>query len=57
VRRRVAQGGHGLPEDVIRRRFAKSGHYFETLYKSLVDEWYIWESLEEEFRPAEAWNI
>jgi predicted ABC-type ATPase len=57
VRRRVTQGGHGLPEGVIRRRFAKSGHYFETLYKSLVDEWYIWESLEGEFRQAEAWNI
>jgi len=25
VRRRVAQGGHGIPEAVIRQRFAKSG--------------------------------
>src|SRR5262245_5969124 len=56
VRRRVLQGGHGIPEDVIRRRFAKSDHYFETLYKSIVDEWYVWESLEGEFRRAEAWN-
>jgi predicted ABC-type ATPase len=56
VRRRVAHGGHGIPDDVIRQRFAKSGHYFETLYKSIVDEWYVWESLEGEFRRAEAWN-
>jgi predicted ABC-type ATPase len=56
VRRRVAQGGHGIPEAVIRQRFAKSGQYFEALYKSIVDEWYVWDSLEGKFRRAEAWN-
>jgi len=56
VRRRVAQGGHGLPEAVIRERFAKSGEYFQKRYKGLVDEWYVWDSLEGEFRQAEAWN-
>jgi predicted ABC-type ATPase len=56
VRRRVARGGHGIPESVIRQRFAKSIDYLERHYKSAVDEWYIWDSLEDEFRPAEAWN-
>ena len=56
VRRRVAQGGHGLPEATIRRRFARSAGYFERHYKGLVDEWYVWDSLEDEFRLAEAWN-
>ena len=49
VRRRVAAGGHGIPEDAIRRRFIKSLQYLETIYKPIVDEWYIWESREGAF--------
>jgi predicted ABC-type ATPase len=56
VQRRVAQGGHNIPEEVIRQRFAKSYDYFEKYYKSIVDEWYVWDSLEGEFRPAESWK-
>jgi predicted ABC-type ATPase len=56
VRRRVAQGGHGVPEGTVRERFAKSGEYLEKHYKGLVDEWYVWDSLEGEFRRAEAWD-
>jgi predicted ABC-type ATPase len=54
VRRRVAAGGHGIPEDVIRRRFARSLYYLEHYYKPIVDEWETWESLEGDFRRAEA---
>ena len=56
VRRRVAAGGHDIPESVIRRRFHKSALHLETIYKPLVDEWYVWNSLEGEFVPAEAWD-
>lgn len=56
VRRRVAAGGHSVPEEIIRQRFAKSVDYLESLYKPLVDEWYIWDSLEGEFQLAEAWD-
>jgi predicted ABC-type ATPase len=56
VRRRVAEGGHGIAEAVIRQRFAKSAEYFQKHYKGIVDEWYVWDSLEGEFRQAEAWN-
>ena len=56
VRRRVAAGGHGIPEDTIRRRFGKSLRYFETIYKPVVDEWYIWESREGIFILVEASN-
>jgi predicted ABC-type ATPase len=52
VRRRVMAGGHGIPEDIIRRRFTKSHRYLEALYKPVVDEWEIWDSLEGEFRRA-----
>lgn len=56
VRRRVEAGGHDIPEAIIRRRYAKSLVYLEKVYKPLVDEWYIWDSLEGEFKVAEAWN-
>jgi predicted ABC-type ATPase len=49
VRKRVEAGGHGIPEEAIRRRFRKSTDYFESLYKPLVDSWYLWESREGRF--------
>jgi predicted ABC-type ATPase len=57
VRKRVEAGGHGIPEGVIRARFAKSLRYLDELYKPLVDEWYIWDSLEGGFRLAQSWEV
>lgn len=56
VRKRVAAGGHGIPDEVIRRRFQKSMTYFETVYKPRVDEWYVRESVEGTFTLAESWD-
>ena len=56
VRRRVTAGGHGIPEEVIRRRFGTSAAYFENLYKSIVDRWYVFDSVEGEFVQAESWD-
>lgn len=56
VARRVAAGGHSIPEATIRRRFARSFEYFEKLYKPVVDEWYLWNSMEGDFELAEAWD-
>jgi len=56
VRNRVAAGGHGIPEDTIRRRFGKSWRYFETVYRPIVDEWYVWVSEEGRFSPVESWD-
>ena len=39
VAARVVQGGHSIPEGVIRRRFTAGLHNFHALYKSLVDVW------------------
>jgi predicted ABC-type ATPase len=36
---RVAQGGHNIPEPVIRKRFTAGRDNFECLYKALADEW------------------
>lgn len=39
VAERVRQGGHQVPEAVIRRRFAAGRHHFERSYKALVNVW------------------
>jgi predicted ABC-type ATPase len=56
VRRRVAAGGHDIPEKIIRQRFVKSLQYLKNLYKPAVDEWYVWNSLEGDFELANAWD-
>jgi predicted ABC-type ATPase len=54
VRKRVQAGGHAIPEDVIRRRFARSLMYLERVYKPLVNDWHIWDSLDGDFKLAES---
>ena len=39
VEARVEQGGHNVPEETIRRRFASGIENFHRLYKPLVDTW------------------
>lgn len=45
VRQRVREGGHNIPEPVIRRRFASGLGTFENLCKPLVDEWALYETI------------
>jgi predicted ABC-type ATPase len=56
VKRRVAAGGHDIPADVVARRFGRSVEYLEKHYKPIVDEWYVFNSLEGHFELAESWN-
>ncbi|MEX2524904.1 MAG: AAA family ATPase [Gammaproteobacteria bacterium] len=48
VRHRVRQGGHDVPEDVIRRRFAAGLNNFERLYAPRVDAWVRYDNSGEE---------
>ncbi len=41
VAERVWQGGHHIPEAVIRRRFISGWNNFENRYSKLVDDWTI----------------
>ena len=41
---RVAQGGHDIPEDVIRRRFEAGRKNFDRIYKPLVDAWAVYDN-------------
>jgi predicted ABC-type ATPase len=41
---RVEQGGHFIPEPVIRRRFARGLLNFHTHYKQVVDDWALYDN-------------
>ena len=41
VQQRVQEGGHHVPEEIIRRRFHASWRNFEHIYRDIVDEWEI----------------
>ena len=44
VRHRVAQGGHNIPEDVIRRRFEAGLENLRGLYTARVDQWILYDN-------------
>jgi len=44
VRVRVKQGGHNVPDGVIRRRYEAGWENFEQLYKNLVDCWLLYDN-------------
>ena len=44
VRERVAQGGHSVPEAVVRRRFSAGKLNFEIVYKPLVNAWALYDN-------------
>ncbi|MBI4840796.1 MAG: AAA family ATPase [candidate division NC10 bacterium] len=44
VSARVAQGGHDIREQVIRRRFDAGLRNFEGVYRALVDSWVLYDN-------------
>jgi predicted ABC-type ATPase len=45
VAARVAQGGHDVPENVIRRRFDSGLRNFDKIYKNIiVDAWILYDN-------------
>ena len=43
VAQRIVEGGHDVPESVIRRRFHSGWRNFESIYRDLVDEWAVYD--------------
>lgn len=41
IKKRVANGGHNVPDEDVKRRFAKSFDNFQRRYKPLADYWAI----------------
>jgi predicted ABC-type ATPase len=46
VKQWVAEGGHHIPEDVIRRRYAKGIENLNERYMEMVDYWMIYDNSE-----------
>ncbi len=44
IRARVAQGGHNIPEAVVRRRFSRGIENFTRVYRLLVDSWALYDN-------------
>ena len=44
VAERVRQGGHGIAEPVIRRRFAAGWQNFQRHYRAAVDDWVVYDN-------------
>ncbi|MFT4178353.1 MAG: zeta toxin family protein [Thermomonas sp.] len=44
VAERVRQGGHDIPEPVIRRRFASGWKNFQEHYRDAVDDWAVYDN-------------
>lgn len=47
VAQRVRHGGHDIPEETIRRRYAKGLVNFRDLYAPLVDSWTLYDNSED----------
>ena len=47
VAKRVTQGGHNIPEAVIRRRFDGGFSNFDNIYKPIVDAWTLMDASQE----------
>jgi predicted ABC-type ATPase len=54
VAERVAQGGHYVPDDIVRKRFAAGLHNFRTVYCHEVDAWRWYDNSGDEPRLIEA---
>ena len=39
VETRVREGGHNIPEDIIKRRYENGLRNFFNIFESIVDEW------------------
>lgn len=51
VRRRVASGGHDIPEIVVRRRYARGIRNFFSIYRPLATTWALYDSSRQVPRP------
>jgi len=44
IEQRVMKGGHGVPEQVVRRRFDRSVRNFFLEYQPIVDSWHLFDN-------------
>jgi predicted ABC-type ATPase len=54
VANRVRAGGHGIPGDVVRRRYRAGIRNFLKLYTPLADNWYVFDNSGDRAKPIAA---
>ena len=47
VASRVAHGGHAIPEDIIRHRYITGWNNLNTIYKTIVNQWILYDNSDE----------
>jgi len=47
VAERVRQGGHDIPQEVIRRRFVSGWQNFQKHYRPVVDDWALYDNTDD----------
>ena len=57
VLRRVASGGHSIPEDVIRRRYERGQRNLIELYLPLCDSWIVYDNSEPTLRLVAEYSV
>lgn len=49
VAQRVSEGGHDIPEDVIRRRFSLGLKNLRNIFMPIVDEWFLFDNTSSQY--------
>lgn len=50
IAERVKKGGHFVPDEDVRRRFARGKENFLRIYKDLADKWFLYYNMEDNFQ-------
>jgi len=50
IAERVKKGGHFVPDEDVRRRFARGKRNFWSVYKNLADKWFLYYNLQNNFQ-------
>lgn len=50
IAERVKKGGHYVPDEDVKRRFARGKRNFWEIYKYLADEWFLYYNMEDNFQ-------
>lgn len=57
VARRIASGGHSIPEDVIRRRYERGRKKLVSLYLPLCDRWIVYDNSSADVRLVAEYSM
>ncbi|MCL2389215.1 MAG: zeta toxin family protein [Elusimicrobia bacterium] len=57
IKDRVKKGGHYVPDEDVKRRFARSLYNFWNIYREMADEWFLYYNMEKPLQVANGAGI